>query len=258
MRKGTEIKPKRSHWVECREDEVLTVHWTQCGPNAVGGIALASFYSLILAGTLMSAPFVAKVPLSREQIALDVGAGFAILAIGHALAFIIYLRAKRGVWTVDGQGIEFRPRRGPERRLEWKDVRWVKWRQGHFALLADGRRLSLERGLIAEAEWERVRGRVESILSGRFDLTVKPSPAQELNWLRVLALSVPSGLLSGLLLYTAASSPRLLPTAFGALCVIMMGSVLFCFALLYRESERHNPTWRAAKSKAGDWDDWSV
>jgi hypothetical protein len=42
------IKLKRSHWVECREGEVLAVHKQQVGPEAAFGAFLASFYSCVL------------------------------------------------------------------------------------------------------------------------------------------------------------------------------------------------------------------
>lgn len=125
-------------------------------------------------------------------------------------------------------------------------------------LAGDGKRITVERGFLADSDWALVRERIESMLSGRFDLTVWRHPQREFNVLRVMGLWVPSGVLTlvlirSLLLY----SPRLAAYAVAALGILMMGAVLLCLILLWRESERCNPTWRAAKPKTVDWADWS-
>ena len=254
-----EIKHTREHRVECREGEVLAVHELQVGPEAVAGVFFASFYSLILGGMMICSPFIAAVPLSGSQIARALVAGLGLLIIGQALAITIYRRATRGIWVIDNQGIEIQRQRGPIRRIEWKEMKWVRWGLGRFVLLGDGKRIALDRRFLADGDWKRVRGRVERMLSGHFDLTLRPPPIQEFSVLRVMALFAPLGLLTALsMLWLPSMSLRVTAIVLFAYMVVMVGTMLVCFVLMYRESERRNPTWRAAKFRAGDWEDWSL
>jgi hypothetical protein len=125
-------------------------------------------------------------------------------------------------------------------------------------LLGSDQHIVLERGFLADHDWKRVRERVESLLSGRFDLTVKPPPKQEFHVLRVLGVAVPLGLVTVLLtLSLLPFSWKSAAVFLTALYVLMNGILILCAFLKYQESERRNPSWRAAKSKLGDWEDWS-
>jgi hypothetical protein len=246
-----------SQWIECRDDEVLAVHKAQPG-REWGGIVLTCFYSLLLAGMMICSPFMNRIPMSRSRVALAVGAGLGILVAGQALAVFLYARAARGVWVIDSQQIEFRPRRGQVCRLSWKDVRWVRWGRLQFALRGDGKCIGLERGLLDVDDWKGIRERVESLLSGRFDLTFKPPPRQEIRWLPVLGASAPAALATALLLLTLPRfSERLTAVVLLVYLVVLLGMIAIYFMIAHREHQRLNPTWRPAKSKAGPWDDWS-
>jgi hypothetical protein len=248
---------KPSQWIECRDDEVLAVHKTQIG-REWAAILLTSFNSLALAGMMFCSPFINRVPMSRTQVAFAVGAGVGTLVGGLALAVFLYVRVARGMWVIDSRQIEFRPRRGQGCRLSWKDVGWVRWGRLHFALRGDGKCIGLERGLLGDGDWTEIRERVESLLSGRFDLAFKPPPRQEIRWLPVMGVSAPAVLLTALLLLTLPRFSERLTAVFvlGHLLLLLAMAVI-CFIKTHREYQRVNPTWRPAKSKAGAWDDWS-
>ncbi len=178
------------------------------------------------------------------------------VAIGLALILILYARAVRGVWIIDNLGIEFRPKRRPRCRIAWKNVESVRWRHSPLAFLGEGKRIALEQGL-DDNDRTHVRERVETMLAGQFDLTDKPNPSQDLNIARVLWLSVPSTLVTALLMLLLPSFQFAL-AAFTVLGVLafFFATILWCGIGLYRESERHNPTWRLAKPGPGDRDDW--
>jgi hypothetical protein len=246
---------RHHHWVEYRDDGALAVHKAWPGREFCY-VILASMYSLIIAVNLFVGPFIARFPMSGKQAALCWAAGLATLAIGHALAAWIWARAPRGAWVIDGQGIEFRPRQGPPCRLAWKEVRWVRWGRLHFVLLGDGRRIALESGFLKD-QWRPVHERVESLLSGRFDLMVRRAPEQPFRLWRVLAVSTPLGLATGLLLVKLSSfSVKWTAIAVLAYLVLTVATMLFCMIGLYRERARLNPTWRAPKSQRDDWEDW--
>jgi hypothetical protein len=248
---------KPSQWIERRDDEVLAVHKAQPG-REWGGIILTSAYSLLLAGMMICSPFMNRVPMSRTQVALAVGAGLGILVAGQALAAFLYAKAARGVWVIDSRQIEFRPRRGQGCRLSWMDVGWVRWGRLHFALRGDGKSIGLERGLLDDGDWKAIRDRVETVLSGRFDLAIKPAPPQEIRWLPVLGVAAPAALLTGLLLLTLPRVSERLTAVFVLVhLILLLAMVVSCFIKSHRDYQRLNPTWRPAKSKAGAWEDWS-
>jgi hypothetical protein len=249
---------KHSHWIEGREDGGLAVHKVELGPPEIALVIVLLSYSIVLAGMLFSGPFIAKVPMSWSMFALCWLAGLGTLAAGLRLAAFLYSRATRGTWLIGTDAIVLRPLRGPERRINWTDVRWVRWGQLQFVLRGDVCHIGLGRGFLADSDWKEVRERVESLLAGRFDLTIRPLPNQEFRWSRVLRVAVPLGLFTVLLLRTLPSlSARLAAVVLLVYMAVMMGTTILCFRLSKREYERLNPTWRAAKSKVGDWDDWS-
>lgn len=247
---------KCSHWVECDEDGVLAVHRAQPGKE-IGGVILASMYTLMLAVNFFSVPFIVQHPMSAKQMALCWAAALGTLVAGPALAARVWVRAIRGAWIIDSQGTEFRPRRGQPCRLAWKEVRWVRWGQGGFVLRGDGRRIALDRGFLDEEQWKPVRERVESLLSGRFDLMIRRPPEQPFQYGRVLAVSVPLGLATVLLMVMLASfSSQWASIALLAYLVLTVATMRLCLISFHREHERLNPIWRPAKPKPGDWEDW--
>jgi hypothetical protein len=124
-------------------------------------------------------------------------------------------------------------------------------------LLGEGRRIALESGFLGKDQWKPVHERVESLLSGRFDLIVRRAREQPFRLWRVLAVSMPLGLATGLLMVKLASfSVKWAAIAVLAYLVLTVATMLFCVSALRRESERLNPTWRAPKSHRDDWEDW--
>ena len=218
-------------WVEFREDDVLVIHRPQIGPNDLAMVVLVSIYSLLLAVVAL----LARLPhINWTQIPV----ALVCLLVGQVLAIFLYRRARRGVWIIDDHGIEFRSRRGETTCILWKHMQWVMWGQSSVVLLGEGRRITLDRGVIVESDWKRVRERVERLLSGRFDLGLKVQPEQELNWLRVLSLAVPLVLLSSLLMF---SLPLFQPRQQAALVLgfvgLLLGTMLWCGVGLYQESQ---------------------
>lgn len=249
---------KRTYRIECRGDEELAVHKVAPEPVLWGGILLPSFYSLTFAVMCFSAPFTAEVPISRLRVALSFSAGLALVVAGPALGYLAYLRSTYGTWLIDVRAIEFLPLRGTRCRIEWKNVRRVRWSSGGFTVLGDAGRIALYGSGFIPDDWDVVRGRVERLLSGRFDLAIRPMPL-DFRWSRVLAATVPLALLTTILILAIPLLPALAQAiALLVYLTTILGAIRFYWLQAEQRYEHLNPRWRTPKLKVGDLEDWSL
>lgn len=73
---------------------------------------------------------------------------------------------------LDTDGIEFYPRFGRYRRLQWDEVEWVCWQKWRVSLRGSRARISIPWEWLPRAQVEQGRWRIEGILSPKFDLKV--------------------------------------------------------------------------------------
>jgi hypothetical protein len=248
---------RRAYSVECHEDGNLVVHKDADRPVEAARIVVILSFPVEFGVWMLLAALLPNSPLGSRQAGVGVPVGLSFLVLGPALAWALNRRVRRDVWQIDGRGVAFLPRTGPESRVDWKDVQWVKWGRRRVVLLGEGGRVALDQGDLSRDDWLMVRDRVETMLSGRFDLTTKRLPKSEASLVRILGLATPLGVLTLLLMHCLkAMPPKLMAAALIAYLFVMLGVPLFLLTVMDRGRERLNPTWRAAKSKGLGWDDW--
>ncbi|MHB1559159.1 MAG: hypothetical protein ACYC61_17030 [Isosphaeraceae bacterium] len=249
---------KPSYWIEDRGDEELAVHKVVPDPAAIAISVLPSLYCLTFAAMLFSAPFTAAVPMSRLRVALAWSAGLGLVVAGPALGYLAYSRATFGTWLIGGRAIEFRPARGPQCRIEWKDIRRVRWSCGGFVLLGDEGRITIASRGLRPDDWHAVRSRVEHLLAGRFDLAARPMPL-DFRLSRVLAATTPLAILTAILILAMPWLPLVAQViAIPVYLTIVLGAIRFYWLQAERAYQRLNPTWRTPKSEMSDLEEWAT
>jgi hypothetical protein len=258
---------RRAYRVEWQRDGNLAVHKDAASPNEAGRIILIWLFPAAIGVSMLLAPLLPDPSLGSRQTAVSVPVGVSLLVLGSALAWALNRRVRRGVWHIDGRGVAFLPRSGPESRVDWKDVQWVRWRQQQVVLLGDRGRVALEQGDLSSDDWLMVRGRVEAMLSGRFDLTSKPAPMPVpepvASLTRTLGLA---GILLGILAASLLTHQVTRPPVWLAVSLIaflipmagvgMLTVIVLLLAFMSQARDCLDLTWRAAKSKGLEWDGW--
>ena len=154
-------------------------------------------------------------------------------------------------WRLDDAGIEYLPVGGDRRRLAWDEVCRVRWgRAGGFRLVGPGdEAIGMPQDGIADADWRKVRDRVEAALSPRFDLAIDHHPGKfRLGRILLITLVLAMGGVG-----LAWALPHLtifqLNLIVAALAAIFVSGWIAIFARISAMERRDRPEWRYPRSE---------
>jgi hypothetical protein len=221
------------------------------------GFLTAVCLVLAVAAVLQEAP---KGPGHAAGAAL---VGLLLVGVWPAVGVYSVRATPRGTWTLDADGVVFRPTRGAPRSVRWKDVERVRWTRRAYAALWDGRtNLRFPLSLIGEPARTTLHERLEAVLGSDFDLAFRRMPdlldEVEPGWWnltlrvgRLLAVSLPlAAAMMGSLYWVAVRYPARGAwqgqAAFFGWYLLGIGYLLY----VLRRENRRNPTWRRRLGKA--------